>query len=86
MSDDGLEWYVYLLECADATLYCGVAKDVDRRIGEHNAGKGAKYTRGRAPVKLVASAGPMRWGDALRMERAVKKLDRQDKAAAFETG
>ncbi len=81
MSD--AEWYVYLAVCADATYYCGVAKDVERRIAEHNAGKGAKYTRGRTPVALVASAGPMAWGDALRKERAVKRLPKEEKPAAL---
>ena len=47
-------WYVYLLRCADATLYCGVTTDMERRLREHNAGsRGAKYTRARRPVELV---------------------------------
>ena len=51
-------WYVYLLRCADATLYCGVTTDMERRLREHNAGsRGAKYTRARRPVELRGAAG-----------------------------
>ncbi len=76
------DWFVYVVQCADHTLYTGVAReDVARRIETHNSGKGAKYTRGRTPVKLQASAGPMLQGDALRFERRLKKLCKQDKVA-----
>ncbi len=47
------EWYVYILRCADNSLYTGVATDLAARVSVHNAGKGAKYTRGRRPVVLV---------------------------------
>ncbi|MEK7303835.1 MAG: GIY-YIG nuclease family protein, partial [Pseudomonadota bacterium] len=47
------EWIVYMLLCADQSLYTGVATDIEARLSTHNAGKGAKYTRGRLPVKLV---------------------------------
>ncbi|MGH9863309.1 MAG: GIY-YIG nuclease family protein [Candidatus Acidiferrales bacterium] len=46
-------WFVYLLECADGTYYTGVAPDVEERLQKHNAARGAKYTRGRRPVRLV---------------------------------
>ncbi|OBQ51915.1 GIY-YIG nuclease family protein [Halodesulfovibrio spirochaetisodalis] len=49
-------WVVYLVQCADGSLYCGITTDMDRRLGEHNSGKGAKYTRSRRPVSLIASA------------------------------
>ena len=48
--------YMYVLECADGTLYTGYAVDVERRVAVHNAGRGAKYTRSRLPVTLVANA------------------------------
>ena len=48
-----MDWYVYIVRCKDASLYTGVSTDVCARIAVHNAGKGAKYTRGRLPVKLV---------------------------------
>ena len=56
------DWYVYVVQCGDGSLYTGIAKDVDNRIEEHNAGKGAKYTRGRGPVTLLKSTGPMERG------------------------
>ena len=46
-------WHCYLLHCADDTLYCGITNDLDKRLAAHNAGDGAKYTRGRTPLKLV---------------------------------
>ena len=52
MTDDG-DHYVYVLQCADDTLYTGYTTDVTRRVAEHDAGEGAKYTRGRTPVELV---------------------------------
>ena len=47
-------WFVYLLRCADGSLYCGIARDVDKRLAQHEAGKGARYTRGRGPLTLLA--------------------------------
>lgn len=74
-------WHVYILRCADRTLYTGVAKDVTARIAAHNAGRGAKYTRARLPVKLVyREAAPSR-GAALRREHAIKQLPRAAKLA-----
>ena len=81
-------WYVYLLRCADATLYCGVTTDMERRLREHNAGsRGAKYTRARRPVELVCCvAQPDAYKDkarkaACRLEREVKQRPRAEKAA-----
>lgn len=73
------EWYVYLARCGDDSLYAGIAKDVERRIAEHDAGEGARYTRGRGPVVLVEAVGPFEKGDALRLELAVKKVDKARK-------
>lgn len=75
-------WFVYVVECSDGSLYTGVALDVARRIAVHNQGKGAKYTRGRRPVELLAEAGPLSRGDALRLEREIKQLPRGEKLAA----
>lgn len=72
-------WSVYLLECVDGTLYCGVTNDLDRRLAAHNAGKGAKYTAGRRPVKLVWSEPQPTRGDALRRELQVKAMPRAAK-------
>lgn len=72
-------WSVYLVECNDGTLYCGISNDVDARIAAHNAGRGARYTRGRAPVRLLWRAECATRSDALRRERAVKALPRTQK-------
>ena len=80
-------WHVYLLTCADGTLYCGVTTDLARRLAEHNAGAarpgaaGAKYTASRLPVALCASAPCADKGAALRLELAVKKRPRANKLA-----
>ena len=74
-------WYVYLLRCADDSLYCGVSTDVERRLEEHNAGTGARYTRSRRPVALAASARVAGRSEALRLEAAIKRLPRERKLA-----
>src|SRR5688572_18618032 len=80
MSSAGL-WYIYLVRCADHTLYCGIARDVSARIREHEAGKGARYTRGRGPLELLLTARCRDQGLALRIERAIKRLTRDEKIA-----
>lgn len=72
-------WLVYLIECADGTLYCGVTNDLARRLAAHNAGKGARYTSGRAPVRVVWSEACADRGAALRRELAVKRMTRERK-------
>ena len=79
-------WFVYLIECRDGTLYTGVAVDVAARIAAHNAGRGARYTRGRGPVVEVARSRRLDRGAALRLEIQVKRLDRRHKAAAVRRG
>jgi len=77
------EWRVYLLLCRDWTYYCGCTNDLERRVKAHNAGKGAKFTRGRLPVILIASKAVVGRGDALRLEAAVKRLPWDRKIAAL---
>ena len=72
-------WHCYLLECADGTLYCGVTNDLAKRAAAHNAGRAARYTRGRAPVRLVWSEECGSRGAALRRELAVKAMTRAAK-------
>ena len=72
-------WHVYILECADGTLYTGVTNDLDNRITAHNAGKGAKYTRSRLPVKLIYRETTTDRSSALRRELSIKNLSRADK-------
>ena len=75
------EWFVYMLRCADGTLYTGITTDVQRRLEEHRAGKGAKYTRGRAPLTLVYQESAEDYSHALRREYAIKQLSREEKLA-----
>ena len=72
-------WFVYVVRCADDTLYCGIARDVAARLAEHEAGKGAKYTRGRGPLTLLLARGCRAKGTALRLEYAIKQLPRAEK-------
>jgi putative endonuclease len=72
-------WTVYLVRCSDDTLYCGITNDLAARLAAHDAGKGAKYTRGRGPLRLVAQQRTRDKRVALRIEHAVKKLDRRRK-------
>ncbi|MFL5307001.1 MAG: GIY-YIG nuclease family protein [Polyangia bacterium] len=74
-------WCVYLLRCADGTLYCGIARDVQARIAAHASGAGARYTRGRAPLTLLAWHRYRDQGTALRIEAAIKRLPRSEKLA-----
>lgn len=74
-------WYVYILKCADNTLYTGITVDVERRIEEHNTHNklAAKYTRARRPVKLVYQEELKTRGLATKREMAIKKLKRSAK-------
>jgi putative endonuclease len=74
-------WFLYIARCADQTLYVGIARDVAARIASHDAGRGAKYTRGRGPLTVLVRRRCASKGDALRLELAVKKLSREDKLA-----
>jgi len=73
--------YVYIVRCRDGTLYIGTARDIAQRLAQHDAGKGAKYTRSRGPVRLVWSEGPMTVSRALRREHQLKQLTRPQKDA-----
>lgn len=72
-------YHVYILECRDGTLYVGSTNDIDKRLGVHNAGKGAKYTRGRTPVTLQYSESFTTKGEALKREAELKRLSRTQK-------
>lgn len=76
-----LVWHVYIVRCRDGTLYTGISTDVSRRMAEH-AGtglRGAKYLRGRGPLRLVFSKSAPSRGAALRLERTIKRLPRKKK-------
>ena len=71
--------FVYIVRCADGTLYTGYARDPDARVKAHNSGRGARYTAGRRPVRLVYAESCESVGDALRREYALKKRSRAQK-------
>jgi putative endonuclease len=73
--------FVYIVRCADGTLYTGYARDPEAREKAHNTGRGARYTAGRRPVTLVYAESFEVIGDALRRERQVKRLSRKRKEA-----
>jgi putative endonuclease len=72
-------WFVYVARCSDGTLYVGVARDVTARIAAHDAGRGARYTRGRGPLEVLATRRCTTKGNALRLELALKRLPRAEK-------
>lgn len=74
-------WTVYILRCADDTLYTGVTNDMERRLAMHEKGTGAKYTRGRGPYEIIHTEIFATRGDALRREAAIKACSREDKLA-----
>ncbi|MEZ0397209.1 MAG: GIY-YIG nuclease family protein [Anaerolineales bacterium] len=79
MSESDSSFYCYLLVCADDTYYTGWTTDPARRLHQHNAGRGARYTRSRLPVRLVYVEQLPDKVSALRRERAIKKMSRAQK-------
>ena len=77
-------WFVYILRCADGSLYTGIAKDVDRRLEQHSARTASRYTRSRLPVTLIYQEEPTTKGKALKRELAIKALSRKAKEALIE--
>jgi Predicted endonuclease containing a URI domain len=76
--------YTYILECADGSLYCGWTNDVHKRVEDHNAGKGAKYTKGRLPVKLAYYEAFETKEEACKREYAIKQLNKKQKKKLIE--
>ena len=74
-----MDWYVYMLRCGDGTLYTGITDDVEKRLAAHRVGKGAKYTRGRAPLELVYQEDCGTHSQALKRELEIKALRREEK-------
>lgn len=72
-------WFVYILRCADGSLYTGTTNDLERRCRQHNAGRAARYTRGRGPTLLVYHEEFPGRGPALKREAALKALSRRQK-------
>lgn len=83
---DPLSWHCYLLRCVDGTLYCGITNDLEKRLSAHNAGEGAKYTRGRIPVTLLYHECCTDKSAALKREIQIKRLSRARKLALCDKG
>jgi predicted GIY-YIG superfamily endonuclease len=77
----GERWFVYMVRCADGSLYAGIAKDVIRRCQQHNAGTASRYTRSRLPVELVYQQSLASRSLALKREAAIKAISRREKLA-----
>lgn len=78
--------YTYILKCADGTLYTGWTNDIEKRIRDHNAGRGAKYTRSRTPVELVYCETFETKQEAMKREYAIKHMGRAKKEALIHAG
>lgn len=82
MGESKNKWFVYMVCCADNTLYTGITTDLNRRINEHNSAKGgARYTRSRRPVSLVYAEEAADRSEASRRERVLKSLSSKEKQA-----
>ena len=81
MKQIGNPWYVYMLRCADDSLYTGITKDISRRVDEHNNGQaaGASYTRSRRPVTVVYQETCTTRSQAAKREYTIKQMSRQEK-------
>jgi putative endonuclease len=79
MENPNKKWYVYILQCSDDTLYTGITTDVNRRLNEHNKGIGAKYTKTRLPVVLLAVYEAETRSEASKEEYRIKQLNRNEK-------
>ncbi len=80
MAESCAQWFVYMVLCANETLYTGTTTDIERRLRQHNTGKGASYTRSFGPVRLVWSEPQPTRAAALRRECQIKQFDRTGKA------
>ena len=81
MEEDKKSYSVYILSCSDDSLYTGITCDLDRRLSDHRAGRGAQWTRKRRPVELVFSIDDLSYRSACEVERYIKTLTRARKEA-----
>ncbi|WP_462421818.1 GIY-YIG nuclease family protein [Salinicoccus sp. Marseille-QA3877] len=81
-----VNYYIYIVECNDGSLYTGYARDVGARVEKHNLGTGAKYTRNRRPVKLMYQETFDSKSDAMKREIQIKKLSRLEKLILIKGG
>jgi predicted GIY-YIG superfamily endonuclease len=80
-SSSVMNWFVYIVRCADGSLYTGITKDVKRRCQQHNAGTASRYTRSRRPVRLVYEEVRPSQSSALKREAAIKGMTQREKLA-----
>jgi putative endonuclease len=81
----GNNWSVYIVKCKDGSLYTGITTNIDRRVKQHNLGKGAKYTKARTPVTLVYVASGFNRSTASKEECRIKSLSRKEKLLLVKT-
>ena len=74
-----MPWFLYIIQCRDESLYTGITTDISRRIKEHNAKKGAFYTKNKTPVKLVYQQAMANQSEARKRESSIKRLTRKEK-------
>lgn len=85
-SESESEWFIYMIRCRGGQLYTGISTDVERRFSEHQAGKGAKFLRGKGPLNLVFSAPAGDRSTALKLELKVKQMVKHEKEALILRG
>jgi len=78
--------FIYILRCGDGSLYTGIAKDLDRRLAQHRAGRASRYTRAHLPVALAWAREVRSWSLALREERRIKSMRKKEKEALLLEG
>jgi len=79
MQDKPTDWFLYMVRCKNGHIYTGISTDVERRFAEHQAGKGAKYLRGKNPLKLVYQKKIGSRSEALKAEISMKNMSKADK-------
>ena len=79
-----MSWYLYVVKCQDTSLYTGITTDIPRRLREHNAKKGAFYTKNKLPVELVYQEPMLDQSEARKREAAIKKLSHAQKQKLYE--
>ena len=80
-----MNWVVYMLECKDNSIYTGIAKNLENRLSKHQSGNGAKYLRGRLPIKLMYKEFFKNRSDATKREIFIKKMNKQEKMFLINT-
>ena len=80
-----MNWVVYMLECKDNSIYTGIAKNLENRLSKHQSGNGAKYLRGRLPIKLMYKEFFENRSDATKREIFIKKMNKQEKIFLINT-